>query len=155
MLRARRRDNFLTFDSNYVSRCARGQGLKIKVPGCGILQLEVGLLCVHSSLEGADEQRALCFFFPLLPVRGLILQLWIMTPQVSCLLLWHCLPMAPMQNKRNVKRSGWEMHMNARLGRKRSQTCFLPSRHIKLFFFKDFEKCAQTRLCGSKCLIRN
>lgn len=33
---AKRKENFLILDSNYVSRCARGQGLKIKVPGCGV-----------------------------------------------------------------------------------------------------------------------
>lgn len=96
------------FESNYVSRCARGQGLKIKVPGCGVPQLGTGLQCAHSSLEGVDEQSALCFFFPPLPVSGLILRWWIMTPQVSCLLLWQCLPMAPRQNVSHVKHSGWK-----------------------------------------------
>lgn len=67
-------ENFLVFESNYVSRCARGQGLKIKVPGCGVPQLGTGLQCAHSSLEGVDEQSALCFFFPALPVSGLILR---------------------------------------------------------------------------------
>lgn len=64
VLQAKRKENFLMFDSNYVSRCAVGQGLKIKVPGCGIPQQETGLQCVHSSLEGGDEHCALCFFFP-------------------------------------------------------------------------------------------
>lgn len=96
------------FESNYVSRCARGQGLKIKVPGCGVPQLETGLQCVHSSLEGGDEQSALCFFFPPLPVSGLILRWWVMTPQVLCLLLWQCLPTAPRQNVSRVKHSGWK-----------------------------------------------
>ena len=106
MLRARRKENFLMFDFNYVSRCAWGQGLKIKVPGCGIPQLDTGSLCVHSSLEGGDEQSALCFFPPL-PLRGLILRRWIMTPQLPCLLLWQCLPMAPRQNVCYGKHSEW------------------------------------------------
>lgn len=105
VLQAKRKENFLMFDSNYVSRCAVGQGLKIKVPGCGIPQQETGLQCVHSSLEGGDEHCALCFFFPPLAVRGLILWSWIMTPQVSCLLLWQCLPVAQRQNVSHVKHS--------------------------------------------------
>lgn len=96
------------FESNYVSRCARGQGLKIKVPGCGVPQLETGLQCVHSSLEGGNERSALCVFFPPLPVSGLILRRWVMTPQVLCLLLWQCLPVAQRQNVSRVKHSGWK-----------------------------------------------
>lgn len=42
---------------NYVSRCARGQGLNIKVPGCGTPQLEPSMRCVHSAMEGGNEQR--------------------------------------------------------------------------------------------------
>lgn len=50
------------FGSNYVSRCAQGgQGLKMKVPGCGVPRR---LQCVHSTLEGGDEQSAACFFSP-------------------------------------------------------------------------------------------
>lgn len=96
------------FESNYVSRCARGQGLKIKVPGCGVPQLETGLQCVHSSLEGGNERCALCVFFPPLPVSGLILRRWVMTPQVLCLFLWQCLPVAQRQNVSRVKHSGWK-----------------------------------------------
>lgn len=81
---AKRKENFLVFEFNYVSRCARGQRLKIKVQGCGVPQLETGLQCVHSSLEGGDEHSALCFFFPPLPVSGLILRRWVMTPRVLC-----------------------------------------------------------------------
>lgn len=70
----REKENFLVFEFNYISRCGRGQGLKIKVQGCGVPRLGTGLQCVHSSLEGGDEHGALCFFFPPLPVSGLILR---------------------------------------------------------------------------------
>lgn len=63
-----------------VPRC---QGSKIKVPGCGVPQLETGLQCVHSSLEGGDERSARRFFFAPLPASGLILRRWIMTLKLS------------------------------------------------------------------------
>lgn len=38
------------FESN--SRCARGQGLNMKVPGCGVTQRKTGSQCEHSLVGG-------------------------------------------------------------------------------------------------------
>lgn len=62
---------------NNISRCAGGQRLKIKVPGCGITPYRNCWLLVHSSPEGSDELSALCFCSTPLTVRGLILWRWV------------------------------------------------------------------------------
>lgn len=41
------------FESN--SRCARGQGLNMKVPGCGVSQQRTGFQWEHSLLEGGTS----------------------------------------------------------------------------------------------------
>lgn len=68
---ARRKGNILMFESN--SRCARGQGLNMKVPVCGVRQRRTGFQWEHSSLEGkgSDKHRFFYSFRPSLRYEAL------------------------------------------------------------------------------------
>lgn len=59
------------FESN--SRCARGQGLNMKVPGCGVSQRRTGFQWEHSLLGGGGRAPCLVFFPTIALVRGLVL----------------------------------------------------------------------------------
>lgn len=59
------------FESN--SRCARGQGLNMKVPGCGVSQRRTGFQWEHSLLEGGGRAPCLVFFPNIALVRGFVL----------------------------------------------------------------------------------